>query len=87
MKIICQISPHLIILWVVFRYNTAMSKRSLEQYRVFPYIAWTLVGGFAFFVYTLTTELSTATAELEATTNQLEAKANQDPAIITDFSR
>ena len=64
-----------------------MSKRSLEQYRVFPYIAWTLVGGFAFFVYTLTTELSTATAELEATTNQLEARANQDPSTITDFTR
>lgn len=64
-----------------------MSKRSLEQYRIFPYIAWTLVATFAFFVYTLTTELSTATAELEATANQLEARANQDPAVITDFSR
>lgn len=64
-----------------------MSKRSLEKYRVFPYIAWTLVGGFAFFVYTLTAELSTATAELEAATNQLEIRANQDPATITDFSR
>lgn len=64
-----------------------MSKRSLEQYRIFPYIAWTLVGGFAFFVYTLTTELSTATATLEASTNQLEARANQDPVTITDFSR
>ena len=64
-----------------------MSKRSLEQYRVFPYIAWTLVGGFASFVYTLTTELSTATAELEAATNQLEAKVNQDPSTITDFTR
>ncbi len=64
-----------------------MSKRSLEQYQIFPYIAWTLVGGFAFFVYTLTSELSSATAELEATTNQLEAKANQDPASITNFDR
>jgi hypothetical protein len=64
-----------------------MSKRALEQYRVFPYIAWTLVGGFAFFVYTLTTELSAATASLEATQNQLEAQVNQDPSTITDFSR
>jgi hypothetical protein len=64
-----------------------MSKRSLEQYRIFPYIAWTLVGGFAFFVYTLTAELSSATAALEATTNQLEVRANQDPASITNFDR
>ncbi len=64
-----------------------MSKRSLEQYRVFPYIAWVLVGGFAFFVYTLTAELSSATAKLDATTNQLEARANQDPATITNFER
>lgn len=64
-----------------------MSKRSLEQYRAFPYIAWTLVGGFAFFVYTLTSELSSATAELEATTNQLEIRVNQDPTTITNFER
>jgi hypothetical protein len=64
-----------------------MSKRSLEQYRVFPYIAWTLIGGFAFFVYTLASELTSATTELEATTNQLEARANQDPATITNFER
>lgn len=64
-----------------------MSKRSLEQYRVFPYIAWVLVGGFAFFVYTLASELSTATAALEGSQNQLEARANQDPATITNFER
>ncbi|MFM2339829.1 MAG: hypothetical protein RLZZ360_465 [Candidatus Parcubacteria bacterium] len=64
-----------------------MAKRSLEQYRVFPYIAWTLVGAFAFFVYTLTLELTTTTSNLATTQNHLEARANQDPATITDFSR
>lgn len=64
-----------------------MSKRSLEQYRIFPYIAWALVGGFAIFVYTLTVQLSSATTTLEASTKQLEARANQDPTTITDFSR
>ncbi len=83
-----SIHPHPFLVCIkIFGYNTAMSKRSLEQYQIFPYIAWTLVGGFAFFVYTLTSELSSATAELEATTNQLEAKANQDPASITNFDR
>lgn len=63
-----------------------MSKRSLEQYRVFPYIAWILVGGFALFVYHLTIELRAYNNELAASTATLEERANMNPLEITDFS-
>ncbi len=63
-----------------------MSKRSLEQYRIFPYIAWILVGGFALFVYHLTTELNAYQNELAASTTALEERASMNPLEITDFS-
>jgi hypothetical protein len=64
-----------------------MSKRALEQYRVFPFIAWGLVIGFAFFVYTLTTELKETVATLETETQTLETWANTDPSTITEFGQ
>lgn len=85
---ICQPIPHTpLVRRKLVRYNNHMSKRALEQYRIFPYIAWTLVGGFAFFVYTLTTELTRVTTELEVSQTHLEIMTNQDPATITDFTR
>ncbi len=41
------------------------SKRSLEGYKIFPYIAWALIAGFALFVYNLANEVEQATAELQ----------------------
>ncbi len=35
-----------------------MQKRKLEHYRIFPIVAWVLVIGFAYFVFTLTIQLS-----------------------------
>ncbi len=64
-----------------------MSKhRTLESFRVFPYIAWGLVIGFALFVYQLTTELSATQTSLAERTNTLEVRANQAPHTITDFT-
>lgn len=37
-----------------------LGDRSLEQYRVFPYIAWVMTIGFAVFVLHLTLELRAA---------------------------
>ncbi len=64
-----------------------MSKRALEQYRVFPFLAWSLVIGFSFFVYQLTAELKSVNASFAEQTGILEARANQDPAQITNFER
>lgn len=38
--------------------------KRLDAYRAFPIVAWVLVLGFAFYVYTLTTVLETATPAL-----------------------
>lgn len=43
-------------------------KRSLEGLKIFPYVAWGLMFGFAFFVYNITTELQDVTAELRTQT-------------------
>lgn len=64
-----------------------MSKRALEQYRVFPFLAWSLVIGFSFFVYQLTAELKSVNASFAEQTDALEIRANQDPAQITNFER
>ncbi len=42
-------------------------ERTLEKYAVFPYIAWALCIGFAFFVYSLVMQLQEATIALTAT--------------------
>lgn len=64
-----------------------MSKsRPLESSRLFPYIAWGVVIGFAAFVYNLTTELKHTQAEYADRTSALETRASQDPATITDFT-
>jgi len=65
----------------------SMSKRQLEGYRIFPYLAWSLVCGFAFFVYTLTVEIMNVQANLDSQVSQLKIHANQDPATITNFTR
>ena len=45
----------------------ATGERTLEKYAIFPYIAWILFIGFAFFVYTLVLQLQEATTALTAT--------------------
>ena len=41
---------------------------TLEKYKIFPYVAWALVFGFAFFTYTLASELSDTYASLDSNT-------------------
>jgi len=55
-------------------------KRSLEGLTVFPYVAWLLVGSFAWFVYTLNAQVITLTEELEQA--QLEKNALQSESDI-----
>lgn len=43
-------------------------ERTLEKYKIFPYIAWALFIGFSLFVYSLVMELQ-ATAESLATSS------------------
>lgn len=46
----------------------ATGERTLEKYKIFPYVAWALFIGFALFVYSLVLELQ-ETAESLATTS------------------
>jgi hypothetical protein len=63
-----------------------LTDKSLEQYRVFPYIAWGLVIGFSYFVYTLTVELKHVQADLEHMTMVNEARVHVDPVQIKGFT-
>ena len=47
-------------------------KRSLEGYKVFPFVAWTLTVVFALFVYNIVTELQAVTSQLQDQTTALE---------------
>jgi len=40
-------------------------KRSLESLKIFPFVAWTLVIAFAFFVYNLTSHVEETTELLQ----------------------
>lgn len=42
-------------------------ERTLEKYKIFPYVAWTLFIGFTLFVYTLVIQLQETTESLVAT--------------------
>jgi len=56
---------------------------TLESSKYFPYVAWTLVIGFALFTYTLTlrvademNSIDTSIQDLETRVEQLEARQN-----------
>ncbi len=64
-----------------------MSKRTLEKYRIFPYIAWGLIISFAFFVYHLSVSLADNVTGYSETRLKLEEKARTNPLDIVDFDR
>jgi hypothetical protein len=57
-----------------------VGKRSLEAYKIFPYIAWGLIAGFIFFVYNIVIELQDTTDQLEKKTNSLQEQVGTDPS-------
>jgi|GEM_PF-1078893 hypothetical protein len=59
-------------------------KRSLEAYKIFPYVAWGLILGFTFFVYNLVTDLQDTTSQLQKQTNALQQQVSSDLR-TTDF--
>ncbi len=55
-------------------------KRSLEGLKVFPYVAWVMTAGFAFFVYNITSDLQAVTQDLQAQTKELQQQVHHgDP--------
>jgi len=70
-------------------YNTSMktnrNDKTLEAYKIFPYIAWGLTIVFSFFVYNITMELKSVAESLERQTQALQVKVNTPPGEILDF--
>ena len=58
-----------------------MAMKPLEEHKFFPVIAWTLVFGFAFFVYNLTLQVQSNTQELR----EIRSERHQLPPIGEDI--
>ena len=54
-----------------------MTQKKLEDYKWFPYVAWTLSIGFFLFVLNLTLELRATAAELQESTMSLSYQLEQ----------
>ena len=65
--------------------KTNGNDKALESYKIFPFIAWGLVAGFAIFVYMITLELQSVADRLEQQSLELRTIANTPPSEITDF--
>lgn len=61
------------------------SDRSLESLSVFPYVAWGLTFIFAYFVYTLATDLQNTAERLQVQVDALELKTRTPIEDIEDF--
>jgi hypothetical protein len=65
--------------------KTNGNDKSLESYKIFPFVAWGLVLSLALFVYNLSTDLKEKVDNLEAYTHATETKAHTPPEDIEDF--
>lgn len=65
--------------------KTNGSEKALESYKIFPYIAWSLVIGFAFFVYTIAMDQQDTADRLRAQADLLDSKINPPAGEIADF--
>ena len=65
--------------------NKSTGKRSLEGYKIFPYIAWGLTFVFALFVYNITNELQGVTSQLQTQADQLQVQIDNSNTADADF--
>ncbi len=65
--------------------KTNGNDKALESYKIFPYVAWILIIGFAFFVYNLTVEVRAAATEIGSRSHSVETKVNTRINEIEDF--
>lgn len=52
--------------------KTNGNDKALESYKIFPYVAWTIVIIFAYFVYDITIELRTIANDLKIQSEYLQ---------------
>jgi len=65
--------------------KTVTKNRHLESLKVFPYIAWALTAGFAFFVYQITTELRQVADDLQIQSEFIVDQVKKNPEQIKNF--
>jgi len=56
-----------------------IGKRTLEGHKFFPYVAWIVTAGFAFFVYNIVSDLRQVTDDLQRQATELEQRIQNDP--------
>jgi hypothetical protein len=61
--------------------------RTLESFKIYPYVTWGLIIGFAFFVYNITQKLEAVTDELGAYSDYMETQSSIAPEQIENFER
>lgn len=67
--------------------KTNGNDKSLESYRIFPFVAWSLVIGFTMFVYNITLKLQAVTNDLKAQTTWLQEQVDTPSHEIKDFTK
>jgi hypothetical protein len=65
--------------------KTNGNDKSLETYKIFPYIAWAITFIFAYFVYNITIDLKMVAQDLQDKTQQLQEKVDTPINEIVDF--
>lgn len=61
--------------------------RTLESFKIYPYVTWGLIIGFSVFVYNITQKLEAVTTELGTYTEYNESRSHVTPETIEDFER
>lgn len=59
--------------------------RTLESFKIYPYVTWGLIIGFSVFVYNITQKLEAVTDELGAHTEYIESQVGTTPEDIENF--
>ncbi len=62
------------------------NNRTLESFKIFPYLAWMLVAGFSVFVYYITVELRQVADDLALQSEFLSEQVKKNPTDIKDFA-
>jgi hypothetical protein len=65
--------------------NNKRNDKTLESFKIFPYVAWGLTFLFTLFVYNIALELQAVASELQKQTQSLQEKVNTPVDQIEDF--
>jgi hypothetical protein len=61
--------------------------RTLESFKIFPYVAWAITVGFSIFVYNIALELKTVTEDLQKQTQFLQERVQTPVEAIDTFEQ